>query len=162
MLRRKPFQYETLLRVRQRREDLRAQALADARRNAGRARAQRNRLYQEQQEALCRAGEHARNHFDAGDVRLYYQYERHLAMLGDRKDAEIRELEAAAEEKRKELEAATRERRIMERLRERQNAAYAKYLRQEENKLLDEIAVTCIARNPGHGRAGEPMEQHLS
>ena len=95
-----PKSYDTLLRVRQRQEDLRAQTLAEARRREHLALAERDALAQEQQRMLEEAGTLLTRHFDAADVRRYFQHERHLARLGDDKDIQILEFQAQAEARR--------------------------------------------------------------
>lgn len=152
--------YDTLLRVRQRQEDLRAQALAVARREVIDAQTQRDELAQQQQRMLAEAGERLRARLDASDVRRFYQHERHLARLGDEKDIEIHELETIAEERRQELEAASKRRRIVERLQERKQAAYRKYINKLEQQQTDETAAAYAARNIVAGaRAPKSTEQ---
>jgi flagellar export protein FliJ len=139
------FRYETLLRIRKRQEDLRAAALAVARRNVHNAEEQRARLSEEQRVTLERAKDLARDEFDASDVRRYYQYERHLAQLAVAKDAEIRSLTVVAESRRAELEDATKRKRIVEKLKEHQNAAYEKHVLKQEQRLTDEVATNYAA-----------------
>lgn len=137
-----PKSYDTLLRVRQRQEDLRAQSLAEARRREHLAQAERNSLAQEQQRMLEEAGSRLTLHFDAADIRRYYQHERHLARLGDDIDIQIRELQALAEQRRADLEAASKRRRMVERLQERKRAAYRKHLNKLDQQQTDETATT--------------------
>ncbi len=142
-----PKAYDTLLRVRQRQEDLRAQALAAARREVLNAQAQRDALAQEQLRMLIGAGERLRGEFDAADVRRFYQHERHLAQLGVEKEVEIHGLEEAAEERRQALEAASKRRRVVERLQERKRAAYIKHVNKLEQQQTDETATAYAARS---------------
>ena len=95
--------------------------------------------------ALHAAQAIAQGRFDADEVRRYYQYERHLARLGDARDADIRHLESIAEEKRAELEASAKTRRVMERLVERRASANLQYQRKMEQAALDEAATTRAA-----------------
>jgi len=137
---RKPGHFATLLRVRKRVEELKAQALAATRGKIYAARNQRAAIAEEQKETLMRAGALLRETFDASDVRRYYQFERHLARLAVRKDAEIRSLERTATGQRKELEEAVKGRRVAEKLEDRTKAAYEDFVRKEEQKLVDELA----------------------
>lgn len=141
-----PHAYDTLLRVRQRQEDFRAQALAFARREVQLAQAQRDELAREQQRMLDEAGTRLREHFDAADIRRFFQHERHLARLGDEKDIEIRELEDYAEKRRQELETASKRRRMIERLHERKHEAFLKHVNKLEQQQLDETAAAYAAR----------------
>ena len=141
MARHRPEQYDVLLRVRQRLEDVKAQALAEARRTLHQARAQRDGIAEAQRRALEQAGSAAQASFDASDVRRYYQHERYLAQLAVAKDAEIREIEAQIEGRRADLEKALRDKRVVERLKERRLTAYLKERRRKEQQALDEIAL---------------------
>ena len=51
--------------------------------------------------------------------------------------------------KRQQLIKASKDRKIMEKLREQQNAAYAHHLEKKETSMLDEIAVLSYARKQG-------------
>jgi len=137
-----PKSYDTLLRVRQRQEDLRAQTLAEVRRRERTAQAEREALAREQQRMLEDAGSVLTQHFDAADVRRYYQHERHLARMGDEKDIQIREIQVQAEERRAELEAASKRRRMVERLQERKREAYRVHLNKLDQQQTDETATT--------------------
>lgn len=141
-----PFPYADLLRIRRRQEDLRAQALAAAQREVAIATAQRDALAAEQRRVLEEAERTAQHHFDAADVRRYYQYERHLARLRDEKDADIHRLRRDAAERRVQLMASRKLRRMVEKLDEWQRAAYWQARWKAEQKMLDEIAVMRHAR----------------
>ena len=154
-MRRRPDRYHTLLRIRRRQEDLHAYALAAARREVQLAQVERRRITEEQQRTLDRAAELGREHFDASDLRRYYQYERHLARLGDTKDALIRDLEQVADERRTELEEATKAKRVVEKLVEHRMAAYQDELRKLEQKTVDEVATSYAARDRLTQRQGD-------
>ncbi len=144
---RTPRQLDTLLRIRRRQEDLRASALATARREESLARHQHTMLQEEQIWALEKGANKARGEFDAAVVRQYYQYERHLARLSVDKEAEVTRLHRAAEGRRNELEDAMKRRRIIERLRERRQEAWTAELNKAEQILLDEVATNYAARS---------------
>lgn len=157
-----PHQYDTLLRIRKRQEDLRAQALAVAKSEIMAAQEQRSQLAQEQMRALSRAGELAERAFDASDIRRYYQYGRHLARMGDAKDAEIRQLEQEAEARRTELMEATKRKRIVEKLQERRMRAHRDSLLRIEQRIMDEVASNYAVRgnvfNPNAPAQGKERE----
>ena len=140
MLRKKPTQYDTLLRVRAHEEDIKKQSLAEARHQATRAAQERDGFLADRQHALERASALTEEQFDSTDVRRYYQYERHLATLVDERDSSIREWEGIAEERRGELIAAARARQVVEKVKERKWEAYISMLRKEERDALDESA----------------------
>lgn len=137
---RRPAQFDTLLRIRRRQEDLRAAALGAAHRDVRHAEGQRDAIADAQLHILHEAGERAHDVFDPREVRLYYQYERHLQTLSDNKDAEIVSLKKVAEERRVELEEAMKRRRMIEKLIERKMSAYEDEVRKEEQHLADETA----------------------
>lgn len=159
MARHRPDQYDVLLRVRQRLEDVKAQALAEARRVLHQARTQRDGIAEAQRRALEQAGSAAQATFDASDVRRYYQHERHLSQLAVAKDAEIREIEAQIEQRRSELEKALRDKRVVERLKERRLTAHLKELRRKEQLALDEIAVNYATLRQTDAQGSQAGEQ---
>lgn len=133
-------QFGTLLRIRRRQEDLRAQALASARRDVRLAEGERDELAAWRLETFSEAGACARAFFDPAAVRLYYRYERHLAHLIDDKDAQIVELMSVAEQRRIELELAMKSRRVIEKLLERKEKQAREDMRKAEQKTVDETA----------------------
>ncbi|MFO7975983.1 MAG: flagellar export protein FliJ [Candidatus Hydrogenedentota bacterium] len=137
----KPFRYGTLLRVRQRQEDLKSMALAKMRRAVLSAEQQHKEIVGQQLAAFSSAAAMTREHFDVSDIRRYFLYERHLSRLAVEKDAEITHLRTQEEERRSELEQAMKDRKMLERLKERRERALQYALGKEEQKRLDESAV---------------------
>ncbi len=152
-------QFEVLRRIRERQEELRAQAHAAAERDVQAAVSQRASLEQQQRSALDEAGRRAREDLDANEIRLYYQYERHLARQIDDTDARITQLRQVAEVRRAELEDAMKRRRIVEKLIERTRRGLAAEALKAEQKFADEVAgnfatAALAARRRG---LGEPL-----
>ncbi len=147
MTRRPKRCFDTLLRVRKRKEDMQARLLAELRREADMAERQREELMRARRRALHEAGRRASGTFDAGEARRYYQYERHLAERTVAKDAELHALRDRSEVERASLEAAMKERRMVERLIERREALWRRDLDRAEQKLLDETGSTRAARS---------------
>jgi flagellar FliJ protein len=146
------LRYETLLRVRQRQEELKAMALGEVRREIQVTEKQREEILNQQRRMLEEAKERAQGDFRADDIRGYYQYERHLARLAVRKDARLVELRALEEERRRDLEEALKARRMVEKLSEREWAAFRAAVGKKEQAALDESATNHAAM----GRAGDP------
>ena len=146
MAKAKPFSNETLLRIRKRQQDLKALDLAVAQREVREAEQKRGQLAAEQRQAMTRMDETAKAHFDVSELRRCHQYERHLAHLIDDTDAAIQQLEGVVEEKRSALGQALQDKRIVEKLKERQNAAHAKELAREAQHAADEVASNYAAR----------------
>ncbi len=140
MPRRRPFQYDALLRVRQRQEDVCAQEMAAAQRDVRDAEHQRDAIAREKIHVLENAGTQVMNLFAADDVRRYYQYERHLAFLATKTDARLHQLRQSAEERRAELENAMKRRRTIERLKERRQHDFLAELEKDEQAAIDEAA----------------------
>jgi len=63
-----------------------------------------------------------------------------------RRQTELDKQKIQVEKKRQQLIKTSKEKKIMEKIREQQNAAYAKYLEKKEAGMLDEIAVLSHAR----------------
>lgn len=150
---RRPAQFDTLFRIRQIQQDLRAQDFASAQRQVAAAEQQRSSLSQERLGLLDEAGQRARKRFDAREIRAYYQHERHLARLIDDTDSEIRRLRSVAEERRVELEEAMQRRKMVEKLRERKMNDYLAAIRKDEQKLSDEKATGAAAVARGRARS---------
>jgi flagellar export protein FliJ len=143
---RNPNRYAAVLRIREQAEDRQAQVVALVRNRLQIARKERTSLELTRQSALEQAGTTLQQHFDASDIRSYYQYERHLAGLRDRKDAEIRTLLQEESAEVKLLEKVSQARQIAEKLHERRREAYRNFLLKEEQKALDETANKYAAR----------------
>jgi len=151
---RRPVQYDVLLRVRRLQEDLKAQALASARREVQTAEQQRDALLEDRRLVFEEVGVRARHRFNAFEIRLFYQYERLLARLTDDKDAEIDRLQGVAESRRLELESAMKRRRMVEKLRERKLDVFEAEVRRGELKLSDEMATNAASMKRAAARRG--------
>ncbi|MBI4557747.1 MAG: hypothetical protein HY706_09195 [Candidatus Hydrogenedentes bacterium] len=139
------FRLETLLRVRHLMEERKATALAGVRRQVRAAEVQRADIIREQMRMLDEAGQLTHEEFDAADVRRYYQYERYLARQAVEKDALLMELRGKEVAQRAELEEAMKRKRIIERLKERHEAAQVLALVKFDQWQSDEVAVNAAA-----------------
>lgn len=155
---RKPSDYNTLMRVRKRQEELCAQALAAAQRKVHAAQRQHDAYTQAQRDTLTEADGLLRKTFDAQEIRLYYQYERHLASLAGNKALEVRQLAVKADEQRKVLEQALQQRRMVERLQEKCRERVETEFRTMEQKLTDEVGANYAA----HAEARHDSTEHPS
>jgi len=141
MARVKQSRFNTVLRVRSLQEDQKAQALAGIRREIAATERQREAIQHEQGRILREASERSQRVFDANDVRRYYEYERYLARLAVEKDAALQELHRVENARRAELEEALKQRRIVERIQEKNTLAWNQQRAHDEQKLTDEVAV---------------------
>ncbi|HRK34559.1 MAG TPA: flagellar export protein FliJ, partial [Candidatus Hydrogenedentes bacterium] len=124
----------------QRQERLKAQALAEVRRQIQFAEQQRDALTGEQRRILDEAGQATRLSIDAYKAQSFIHYERHLARLAVDKDAEIHALRKEEDRRRGTLEDAMKQRKVVEQLSERVRLAFLEHVRKEEQKQFDEIA----------------------
>ena len=143
--------YDTLLRVRERQEHIKAQALAETRREIQAHENQRAALLKEQARMFLEAGRHSRATVSAPRVHGYFLYERFLAREAVEEDARIRQLRQVEESRLEELEDAMTHRRMVERLKERVTRAYLDEIRKDEQKVSDDLAAGRAARE----RSGE-------
>lgn len=139
-LRSRRFRLATVLRVRKRQEDMRAQALAETQSVIQKAQHLRDDLSTLQRTMLMDADSLTRNDFDAADIRRYFQYERHLARRVVDTDAKLAELKSVAEDRRAELEEATQKKKAIERLEDRHREAVEAEARYWDQRSIDEIA----------------------
>jgi len=162
MLGRRPFQYNMLLRVRKRQEDVCAQVLASTRRDLRVAEHRREEIEREQMQMLEDAGKAAASGVSASDIRRFYQYERHLAYVATRTDARIRELQNEVDKRRLDLDEAMKRRRILERLKERRQAALQAGLLKDEQAMSDEVATSHVALDRSLSRAAAAHARDLT
>lgn len=131
-----------LVRIRKRQEDIQAQTFARAHRMLNHLRDERQSIEEEHRRVLDDAASVIRDRFDPSEVRRYYQYERHLARLGDVKDAEIQSQRRSAETERRLLGETMKQRRMVEILDEQNRAAWDAVYRKREQQQIDEIALS--------------------
>jgi flagellar protein FliJ len=141
----KPFQFrlQKVLNYRIRLEDQRKMELAELESRRTVLLQERNWLLAAQADAL-RRGLSAT--FDLVDIQLTRLYVERLDRDIARKCDEIAEMDRRVDEKREELIAASRDRRVMERLREKQEAAYMLEALRVEQKQLDEMGTAGFHR----------------
>jgi len=135
----KPFQLQAVLGYRKLQENQAKDRLARA---TADLRAQERELAR-RREALA-AAYRDRDRALETNPGLLALYDHHIQWLKEEiRSQESRRDEAArtVERRRRMLLLAAQERRALERLEERQNDAYRRYLRKQENLVLDEIAV---------------------
>lgn len=118
MLARRLKQYALLKRVRKRREDLKTAALAAVRREVRNSERDRAQIEAYQRRIVEQASDAARDQFRPHRANEYIHYDRHLARLAVKKDAEIATMEQFAEEQLGELSDAAKARRIADKLNE--------------------------------------------
>lgn len=76
-----------------------------------------------------------------------------------RRHNELEKQQVQVANKRQQLVKASKDKKIMEKLREQQNAAYTHYLDKKETSMLDEIAVLSYARKQGEAKTSVPTPE---
>jgi flagellar FliJ protein len=79
-------------------------------------------------------------------------YDHRIALVKEQmhlRKKELQKQQVQVEKKRQALVKASKNRKVMEKLREQQTAAYKKYLEKKESNMLDEIAVLSHERKQG-------------
>lgn len=147
MPRRDPERFNTLVRVRKRQEQVRAQSLADVRTQIQSVQRQRQQISEEQIRVFQDASEAVGERLAGPEIHLFYQYERHLARLAVERDATLRRLRTVEEERRMALEDAMKRRRVVERLQDRYQQEASLEQRKSEQKQSDEIAGVRASRH---------------
>ena len=152
MATRRPEQYDTLLRVRKRQEEVEALSLAAAHREVQTVERQREELSRLQRLAIENASKNAGKGKNSLRLNQYLQFQRHLARLSDDKDSVIVSLNREADERRQVLEDAMKRRKMVERLHERAWDALRQGISKEERRISDETASTQAALVQAAGR----------
>jgi len=143
---------ETLLRIRQREEDIQSQKLAAVRRDIGAAEQQRDSIGEMQRAMFTEAGESKAGSIDAPRIDNFYAFEAYLSRLSVETDANIAELRGRERDRLVELERAAIKKRTAERLSERAEADWQDLVSTEEKRAADEAAVVRDAFRRKHRR----------
>lgn len=153
----RPERYATLGRVRKHQETQRAQALAQIRRTVGELEEQCHELESYQERILSEAKRQAAEP-KARRMQAFYQFQRHLGALTEKKEAEIDGLRLEVEERRLAFEEAVKNRRIIERLIERAKKDSREDLARRTQRLHDEFASVHFARESRSQRRASEAE----
>ncbi len=137
----KPFRLHTVLNYRQRIQDKAQERLVRAKEKQESVELEIERE-QARLRAMCRDFEGRKSQgMSVGEILVCQNHIRHIR---DRLARLQRDLQAARDEvagKEKELHRASREKKLLEKLKEKQDHRYAQFLEEKEKKELDEIGV---------------------
>lgn len=137
----KPFTMHAVLKYRRQLEDMARQELYQALE----AEARLQELVQQVEEELTALYTSLQQDQEQGTtVDRLVLFDHRIELVKEQVELRHNDLEkqqAQVEKKRQLLVKASKDRKIMEKLREQQNAAYAKFLGKKELRMLDEIAV---------------------
>lgn len=151
-MRRFVFSLETLLRCKQLKQDRAAEEFNDARESQRRCCDELEEMRAKEKSLRRELKEQQRGRIDIEKLVLQAGYVGHMARSCRGKAEEAREKEREAECRRQELVAVLKDRKVLERLKEKQLAAFAREAAAIEQKDADENAVNRFARRSVHGR----------
>lgn len=134
------FRLEPVLRVRKRTEEKLQRELAQCRLEWEGACSHLATLEEEQRRYRRELGEKRLRGMTVGELELYDAYLQRLRDERVGQEARVRELGAAVEGKRLELVEAAKRKKILERLKAKQEEIYGEEELRRENRVLDEIA----------------------
>ena len=143
----KPFSMHAVLKFRKQLEDNARQQLYQALELEARL-LEATMQTEEALSALSRDAQHDKEQGTSIDRLLLFEYSIDLVkqQLEEQK-SELEKQRVQVSIKRQQLVKASKDRKVMDKLKEQQNAAYAKFLDKKEMAMLDEIAVLSHERN---------------
>jgi flagellar FliJ protein len=146
------FRFETLLATRRHAEDALQKELSDAKR----ALAAEQTLLRESKEAHRRSMLELRQRqsegFHAQDLLLFGSFLERLAREIDARMKRVAAAERRVNQKRVLLVEAMKQRKVLEKLREKDERDFQQALARSEQKFIDEVATGRHARHAGHPR----------
>ncbi|MBM7867109.1 flagellar export protein FliJ [Heliobacterium gestii] len=145
----KPFRFklQTALDLKLRQEDALKGELQRQQEAVREKEAELARLRNTMADAVDNIRPHAGMPFDVEERRLFNHYWLRLKELEARQETELQREQSKLEEIRQRLLEMMRDRKVMERLKEKHLADYKKTLLREEQKLLDEMALNRFIGN---------------
>ncbi len=145
----KPFTMHAVLKYRQQLEDVARQRLYQAMEEEARM---QKALLQINEELTDLYSSLQRDKEQGTTVDRLILFDHRIEVVKEQavlRQSELKKQQVQVANKRQQLVKASKDRKIMEKLREQQNAAYAQYLEKKETIMLDEIAVLSYARKQG-------------
>jgi len=139
MRRKDPNRYAALLKLRQRKEDMKSGEMAESTRELHNAQIFQNELMVNQRQMLERS-HRAEGILDAEDVRASHQYGRYLADRIVEQDAQIQMLKHKVSITRSELEETMKDRRIVEKIMSNALDIVNQHRQKAEQREHDEVA----------------------
>jgi flagellar FliJ protein len=137
----RPFRLHTVLNYRQRLQDKAQERLVRAKEEEDRIRMEMERE-QERLREMCRRFETRKK--EGISVREVLVYQNHIGHIRNRLaqlDGELQSAQQEVARKERELRRASREKKLLEKLKEKQDHRYVQFLEDREKKELDEVAV---------------------
>ncbi len=141
------FPLQKVLDVRQHVEDQRAIELGQAKQELFKEQNLLNHLKMLKDKALHTSEEEIAESLQLSKIQMLESYLIQLNEKIDKQKKIIKKKSEAVEKKRRELLKATQEKKVVEKLKERQLENHRKSVRLQENKMIDEVAINVTQRN---------------
>jgi flagellar FliJ protein len=142
----KPFTMHAVLKYRKQLEDIARQRLYQALEEEARMQAALLQIKEELTELYTSLQKDKEQGTTVDRLILFDHRIEVVQELVARRQSELEKQQVQVAKNRQQLVKTSKDRKIMEKLREQQNAAYAQYLEKKETIMLDEIAVLSYAR----------------
>lgn len=137
----KPFRLHTVLRYRRTLENWAQERLIRSREEEERL---SNELDREQgclRELCTEFEDRKRQGMNVGEILVYQNHLRRVRNMIAQRESELQSAREDVARKKQELSQRSRERKLMEKLKEKQDSRYEQYLEDKEKQELDEFAV---------------------
>ena len=137
----KPFRLHTVLSYRRTLENRAQERLVRAREEEERLLREMEREQTRLRDLCMEFEDKKRQGMNVGEVLVYQNHLHRVRSLIAQRESELQSARNDVARKKGELSRASRERKLLEKLKEKQDRRYTQYLEDEEKKELDEIAV---------------------
>jgi len=141
------FPLQKVLDIRQHVEDQRAVELGQAKQELFKEQSLLNHFKMLKEKALHSSAEETAESLKLSTIQMRESYLMELNDKIEKQHKIIVRKSALVEKKRRELLKATQEKKVVEKLKERQLEIHRKSVRLQENKLIDEVALRVTQRN---------------
>jgi flagellar FliJ protein len=148
----KPFTMHAVLKYRKQLEDIARQRLYQALEEEARMQAALLQIKEELTELYTSLQKDKEQGTTVDRLILFDHRIEVVQELVAKRQSELEKQQVQVAKNRQQLVKASKDRKIMEKLREQQNAAYAQYQEKKETIMLDEIAVLSYARKQGDSK----------
>jgi flagellar FliJ protein len=122
------------------REEMEKRKLAETKREELKGREELQQLGERNREAIESIGRRMSGAMNPGEMTLQYKYVQMLRANIKRQEGKVQEAEANTGKQREVLLGASRDKKVLEKLREKKWDAYMRELSREEQGFLDEVA----------------------
>ncbi len=136
-----PFKLQSVLNYRQRLEDQAQQVLARTLQHQVKLQEQIAQCRQQLDSCAAEVQRRQQEGLSIAELTMYEDQIRHLRQLQVRYHGQLKKLNDQIDRERAALLTAARERQVMEKLKEKQEAEYRRELDRKEREMLDEISL---------------------